>query len=265
MTLSIERFGDVIRLRMTSVGSRMARMDVSAYVVRGVMVDSGFHRARRELLQAVRTLGVRGAIITHWHEDHAGNVQALGQAGVAVVAREDTLATLRARPWIRLYRRLIWGHPPALTLATAPFDADGLEGVHTPGHSPDHQIVWDAETGTLFSGDLWLGVRASILHEAEDPYRIVESLRVARALGPVRMFDAHRGAVTNPVAAIDARIEWMLETLDSVERRLNEGWSEESIVRRILGGEAPAAYVSGGDYARRNFVRAVRRRLTGDG
>jgi glyoxylase-like metal-dependent hydrolase (beta-lactamase superfamily II) len=261
MTLGVERFGDVIRLRMTSAGSRMARMNVSAYVVRGVMIDTGFHRARRALLEAVRALGVRGAILTHWHEDHAGNVQALGEAGVAILAREDTLATLRARPWIRLYRRLIWGHPPALTAQVAAFDTEGLEGLHTPGHSPDHQVVWDARTRTVFSGDLWLGVHASILHEAEDPYRIVDSLRVARALEPERMFDAHRGEIVRPTAAIDAKIEWMLETLDTVARRLNEGWSEGEIVRRLLGGEAPAAYVSGGDYSRRNFVRAVRRRL----
>jgi glyoxylase-like metal-dependent hydrolase (beta-lactamase superfamily II) len=243
----------------------MARIDVCAYVVRGVMIDAGFHRARRRLLEAVRGLGVRGAIITHWHEDHAGNVQALADAGVPVLARPDTIATLRARPSIRLYRRLIWGHPPRLTSRTVVFDEAGLRGVHTPGHAPDHQIVWDARTRTIFSGDLWLGVRASILHEAEDPYQIVESLRVARALQPERMFDAHRGEVANPIAAIDAKIEWLLETLDVVARRLNEGWSEREIVRRILGGEAPAAHVSGGDYSRGNFVRAVRRRLAAGG
>ena len=239
----------------------MVSMDVSAYVIRGVMIDSGFHRARRELMDAVRAFDVRGTIITHCHEDHAGNVQALAAAGMPILAREDTIATLRARPRIRPYRRLIWGHPPALTSPLVSFDTEGLEGVHTPGHSTDHQVVWDARTRTLFSGDLWLGRRASILHASEDPYRIVESLRVARALEPARMFDAHRGEVMNPVAAIDAKIDWMLETLEAVRQRLEQGWSENAIVRRLLGGEALAGYVSGRDYSRRNLVRAVRRCL----
>ena len=111
MTLAVERFGDVTRLRMSSIGSRAVGMDVSAYVVRGVMIDSGFHRARRELLTAVDAFDVRGAIITHWHEDHAGNVHALAAAGLPILARPDTTDILRAPPHIRLYRRVRWGVP----------------------------------------------------------------------------------------------------------------------------------------------------------
>src|SRR5690348_12130294 len=111
---------------MSSLGSRAAGMDVSTYVVRGVMIDSGFHRARRELLAAVESFGVRGTIITHWHEDHAGNVQSLIEAGLPVLVREDTAGILRAPPHIQLYRRLCWGVPPAVSAPrTTSFDASG--------------------------------------------------------------------------------------------------------------------------------------------
>ena len=261
MPLYVEQLGDVTRLRMTSAGSRAAGMDVSAYVVRGVMIDTGFHHARRVLRDAVASLGVRGVMVTHWHEDHAGNVAMLAAAGIPIIARQETEATLRTRPPIRLYRRMIWGHPPALSTPLIAFDSGALDVVHTPGHSSDHQVVWDRETGTLFSGDLWLGVHARILHRAEDPYRIIESLRVVRALEPRRMFDAHRGPVMRPIAAIDAKIDWMSQTIDTIERRVRERWSDHEIVRRVLGGEERAAYVSGGEYSRRNFALAVRRRL----
>jgi glyoxylase-like metal-dependent hydrolase (beta-lactamase superfamily II) len=263
VTLRLERFGDVVRLRMSSVGSRAAGMDVSAYVVRGIMVDAGFHRARHDLLAAVKTLGVRGTIITHWHEDHAGNVQALAEAGVPILAREDTTGILRAPPRIQLYRRVCWGIPPALSTRLTELDVSGLACVHTPGHSTDHQVVWDAESRTLFSGDLWLGVRARILHATEDPYRIVESLRDARALAPERMFDAHRGFVENPVAAIDAKIDWLSETMATIAQMVRTGASDDEILRRVLGGEELAGYVSAGDYSRRNLVKAVRRRAEG--
>jgi len=263
VTLDLERFGDVVRVRMSSLGSRAAGMDVSAYVFRGIMIDTGFHRARRELLAAVKTLGVRGTIITHWHEDHAGNVQALAQAGVPSLAREDTTGILRAPPHIQLYRRVCWGIPPALSSRFAELDVSGLTCVHTPGHSTDHQVVWDAESRTLFSGDLWLGVRARILHATEEPYHIVESLRVARALGPERMFDAHRGFIENAVAAIDAKIDWLSETMATIEQMVRTGGNDDEILRRVLGGEELAGYVSGGDYSRRNLVRAVRRHVDG--
>jgi glyoxylase-like metal-dependent hydrolase (beta-lactamase superfamily II) len=261
VTLVVERFGDVTRLRMSSFGSRAVGMDVSAYVVRGVMIDSGFHRVRDELLGAVAAQRVRGAIITHWHEDHAGNVQSLANAGIPVLTRDDTAGILRAPPRIRLYRRVCWAVPPALTSRSSLLDTDGLVGIHTPGHSPDHQVVWDAGTRTLFSGDLWLGIRARILHATEDPYMIVESLRVARALEPERMFDAHRGFVANPIAAIDAKIDWMMETMATIEERVRGGATDAEILRGVLGGEELAGYVSGGDYSRRNLVKAVRRRL----
>ena len=261
MTLDLERFGDVVRVRMSSVGSRAAGMDVSAYVVRGIMIDAGFHRARHDLLAAAESLGVRGAIITHWHEDHAGNVQALAEAGIPILARRDTAGILRAPPHIQLYRRVCWGVPPALSSQFAEPAVGELACVHTPGHSIDHQVVWDAESRTLFSGDLWLGIRARILHATEDPYRIVESLRVARDLGPERMFDAHRGFVDNPVAAIDAKIEWLSETMTTIAQMIRAGGSDDDILRRVLGGEELAGYVSAGDYSRRNLVKAVRHRV----
>jgi hypothetical protein len=43
------------------------------------------------------------------------------------------------------------------------------------------------------------------------------------------------------------------------------GSTDRAIVRRVLGGEELAGYVSGGDYSRGNLVKAVRRRVAGDG
>jgi glyoxylase-like metal-dependent hydrolase (beta-lactamase superfamily II) len=261
MSLRVERHGDVVQLRMTSAGGRAIGLGVSAYIVNGVMIDSGFPHARSELLAAVRSLGVRGVVITHWHEDHAGNAPALAANGVAISARDETLSILRSRPGIQLYRHVIWGRPPRFAGERATFDAEGLALIHTPGHSPDHQVVWDGSTRTLFSGDLWLGVRARVIHYDEDPYRIIESLHVTLALEPARMFDAHRGAVLDPVEAIRAKIDWLGSTLTEIEQRVEQGWSDREIVRRVLGGEEAAALISRGSYSRRNLVQAARRRL----
>ena len=114
MTLVVERYGDVHRLRMSTIGSRAFRLDVSAYVVRGMMIDSGLHRARRELLSTVAALNVRGCVVTHWHEDHAGNAASIARNGIPLMLHPETEAILRRRPAIALYRRFAWGRPPAL-------------------------------------------------------------------------------------------------------------------------------------------------------
>jgi glyoxylase-like metal-dependent hydrolase (beta-lactamase superfamily II) len=146
-SLRVERYGDVTRLRMVSAAGRAIGIDVSAYVVRGVMIDTGFARARDLLLRAARSLDIRAAIVTHWHEDHAGNVAALAALGTPLTLRADTEATLRSFPRIELYRRLVWGPPPSLADNVHPPDVADLACVHTPGHSSDHQIVWDKSTG----------------------------------------------------------------------------------------------------------------------
>jgi ribonuclease/clavin/mitogillin len=260
VTLRLERYDDVVRVRMQSVGGRATGYDVSAYLVRGVLIDTGFHRARREMSEAVDTLHVRGAIVTHWHEDHAGNVELFAARGIPLLVRDETAAILRRRPPVRLYRRAVWGHPPPLRSAVEPLEPGSLEVIHTPGHSPDHQVVWDAASDTVFGGDLWLGVRSRVMHESEDPYVIIESLRRVLALRPVRLFDAHRGLVANATTAFQAKIDWLSDTIGEIERRVAAGWSDRAIVQRVLGGEELSAVVSGGEYARRNLVRAVRRR-----
>lgn len=261
MKVRLERHGDVERLWMQSTSGRLAGVSVSVYVVRGVLIDTGFHRAEHEVLEAATARGITGAIVTHWHEDHAGNVAALAAQGVPIAMREDTEEILRRHPAIQLYRRLIWGRPPAVVAPISAFESAGLEGIHTPGHSPDHQVIWDSETGTLFSGDLWLGVRARVLHVAEDPRAIVTSLRRAASLSPARMFDAHRGLVEKPASALTAKAEWMTETIEMIEREIAVGRSDREIVKFVLGGEEAAALVSRGEYARVNFVRAVRRSM----
>ena len=263
--LAVERYADVTRITMSSFVGRRFGYDVSAYIVRGMMIDSGFPGARRALEQALGSFDVHGAVITHWHEDHAGNVGLLAERGIPVALEPETESTLRACPRIQLYRRLTWGQPPALTAPIIPFEPEGLQFVPTPGHTTDHQAIWDPESRTLFSGDLWLGVRARVLHETEDPYLIIESLRRALALEPARMFDAHRGLVDRPADAISLKIDWLSETLGEIERRITEGWSDRAIVRDVLGGEEATGYFSRGDYARRNLVRAVRLRDSGEG
>jgi glyoxylase-like metal-dependent hydrolase (beta-lactamase superfamily II) len=133
-----------------------------------------------------------------------------------------------------------------------------LEFVSTPGHSPDHQVIWDPGRSTVFSGDLWLGTRATVMHESENPYRIIESLRAVIALEPERMFDAHRGPVRDPIAALRGKLGYLEDTVAAIAAKQTAGWSDRAILRRLLGGDEAVAIASSGEYSRLNFVRAVR-------
>jgi glyoxylase-like metal-dependent hydrolase (beta-lactamase superfamily II) len=257
--LRIERHGDVTRYEMSSPWSRAISYTASAYLVRGVLIDCGFHAARHHLEAVLSATRPRGLFITHYHEDHAGNAERVAQLRIPIAASPDTIARLRSPTPIRLYRRVTWGTAPPLRSAVTRFESDELALVAAPGHSADHHVVWDATDGTLFGGDLYLGVRVRVAHPGEDPRVLARTLRAVAALGPTRLFDAHRGLVANPVPLLLAKADWIDETVAAIERRIAAGEPDARIVRELFGGESLPGYFSGGDYSRTNFVRAVRR------
>lgn len=257
--LQVEQYGDVTRFEMASVASRILGYSASAYSIGGVLVDCGFHSGRAELDAILDRERPRGVLITHHHEDHAGNVERVAHRGIPLAASTETLAKMRSPAPIRAYRRFTWGSAPPLRSPVTPFDSDRLILIAAPGHCSDHHVVWDEADGTLFGGDLYLGVKVRIAHPGEDPRLLSRTLREVAALGPARLFDAHRGYVPNPVPLLLAKADWTDETIALIERRIAAGAKDAAIVRELFGGESLPGYLSGGDYSRTNFVRAVRR------
>jgi endoribonuclease LACTB2 len=259
MSLSTEVVEDgVRRLRMRSWRGALVGYDVSAYLLGDVLVDTGFPRAVRALESALREIRPRGVVLTHWHEDHAGNAPAMVELGLPMAMHSECEALLRERPPIRLYRRTVWGRTAQLTAPLEPFDPSPLTMIETPGHSPDHVAVWDADRRILVSGDLFLGVKVRVAHEDdESPRALVASLRRAAALEPRLLLDAHRGVVRDGAAQLRAKADWNEELIGHIESLDAQGLAAREIVRRLFGGDSLVGMVSGGEYSRAGFVRAV--------
>jgi glyoxylase-like metal-dependent hydrolase (beta-lactamase superfamily II) len=243
--------------------SRAIGYDASAYVVRGALVDTGFPAVAREIeafLDATRPAGV---LLTHHHEDHAGNVELIARRGLPIAASDATFDMLRALPPLGLYRRIIWGTPAPLRTPFTRYESGALRLVPAPGHSSDHHVVWDAERGTLVAGDLFLGVKVRAAHSGEQPRVLARTLREIAALGPTRLFDSHRGLVRDPVPQLLAKADWLDALIAEVDRRLSGGWTDRAIARELLGREELAHYVSRGRMSRINLVRALRESRAG--
>jgi endoribonuclease LACTB2 len=242
---------------MQSPAGRLTGYDVSAWVLGDVLVDSGFPLCAGNLLRAVGQIRPRGAVITHWHEDHSGGAVALVQSGMPIHMHPATERILRERPPIGLYRKVVWGRPAALRGALTSFDVAPFQVLETPGHTPDHLVVWDEERGVVASGDLFLGVHVRIAHRHEQPRRLIASLRMVAALEPRLLLDAHRGVIGDPAPLLRAKVAWMEDTLGEIERLSAQGVSERAIRQRVLGHEEFTGYVSLGEYSRQAFVHAA--------
>ena len=85
-------------------------MEVSAYLVGDILVDTGFSYVREPLLAALEDREINVVCCTHSHEDHTGNCAAIADEHDCVVYLRDVDA-----PWeegelpLKPYRRIWWG------------------------------------------------------------------------------------------------------------------------------------------------------------
>ena len=110
-SLRLEPHGAVTRLRLSHWRSRLVGYEVSAYLHRGALIDTGFPAAAAETLALAREKRVAAAVLTHHHEDHSGGVAALAGAGIPLAMATPTEAALRALTHLPFDRGLPWGSP----------------------------------------------------------------------------------------------------------------------------------------------------------
>src|SRR5450830_948176 len=110
---------DVAELRFTTRRSRSMGFRVSAFTVRGVLIDSGFPDCAGDLARYVAATPPEGCVLTHWHEDHAGGAAALARAGVPLWMDARTAERVRTqahRPVSSVYLGLVVTHRPLRTV-----------------------------------------------------------------------------------------------------------------------------------------------------
>lgn len=258
--LSTEIYGHITRFRFSTARSRAVGYEVSAFLVLGTLIDCGFPDVHGDLAGLLQGHRPDGVLLTHHHEDHAGNVEYLAASSYPLAAPAQTLQLLREETPIGLYRRFVWGVPKRLTSPVTLFTPPAeLQLIHAPGHSADHHVVWEPDSRTLFAADLFLGVKVRVARPGEDPRALARSLRTIAALNPKVMFDSHRGQVPEPVASLTAKADWLDETIGRIDTLAAQGMNDHAIRRSVLGAEDSVFYFSAGDLSRINFVRAVRR------
>ena len=257
----IETHGPVTRLQFSrSLFGRPVHW-VSAYYLDGLLVDSGLYYTRNELVAQARALGVRQVFCTHQHEDHTGGAGALyRRLGLPPQAGADTAPHLIRPPHIHLYRRLVWGRPeptPAQVVAHVETDHYRFEVIPTPGHSPDHTVLYEPRLGWTFSGDLFIHEQAKYLRTDEDLAQLVASLRRVAALDPQRLFCAHLGVVETPRAAIERKLRYWEGLRGKVQDLRRQGRPLAAISQAVLGPEGPMTRFSRGHISKLNLTRAL--------
>lgn len=269
-------FESVTRLDLARTIAGRGRYWTTAYLVGGLLVDSGCAHSAPELSAFLRQQPPGKLFNTHSHEDHIGGNGPLQRAfpGLEIYAHPLALPALaepRRNQPLHPYRRIMWGWPQAST-GKPVVDGDVIQAgrwtfrvIATPGHAPDHLCLYEPGRGWLFSGDLFVGGKERALLAGADIWSVIASLKKIVGLELTCLFPGSARVRENPQGELREKIDYLEEmgarTLDLHAK----GWDVTAIARALFGGPLFIELFTLGHFSRRNLVLSYLRggRVTG--
>ncbi|MFH0959345.1 MAG: MBL fold metallo-hydrolase [Pseudomonadota bacterium] len=261
--IEINNIGEITQIRLASERNGEPYYWVSAYLIDGLLIDTGCSRALADFSGFVRDVRINLVVNTHSHEDHIGaNNMVERMVGCPIYAAEKAIPNIKNPPKIPWYRDQAWGaaepsNPLPLpdVVETSRFSFDVID---TPGHSPDHVCLVEKNRRWVFSGDLFVGkelVFAGPETNVSDMLKSINHLTelmddetiLFTALRTVR-FDGRR-------ALIDFARHF--EGLRDQARKLaSQGMNVQEIVNRLFGSESVFDSITDGLFSSANLVRS---------
>ena len=261
-------FEEVTQIKMNRYPEFDPGYSVSAYLVDGLLVDSGQAHTAEELTNFLKDKEIRTVVNTHYHEDHiSANALLKERYGVELLAHPLAIDRINRPAILYPYQEEVWGYPIPSQVedigdsVTTPHFR--FEVIHTPGHSDDHICLFEKGKGWLFSGDLFTTIHPNVARPEENQWQIITSLKKVKDLMPRALFPAPGNIVTEPVPVLDETIQY----LEDLGRRITElndtGLSPVEIRQHIFSDEAPLAEFTQQQFSSLNLVKSyLKERLT---
>ncbi len=258
---------DVTLIHEGVEGLRVGRFDLGIsssciiYRVGATVIDTGPPNQWRVVRRFLGERDVARVLITHHHEDHAGNgARCASEIGARVylpeAGRRSVIEGFRLRP----YQRLLWGVPARFDPEPVPVETEAGDGVRlraipAPGHSPDMTCYLEPDRGWLFTGDLYIASRPKFMRADETVGEQIASLRSILELDFETVFCAHRGIVLEGRRAIEAKLDYLVSLNDQIHDLHERGQSVAQITRTLLGRETWMSLLTFYHFSKRNLVK----------
>ena len=187
-------------------------------------------------------------VSTHVHWDHIGGHGQFAMHGVhpleqdwlqghfplpLAVVKQQLMKDFAPPKGFHLQDYTLFQGTPSLLLQDGDrIDLGGrqITALHTPGHSPGHLCFWEADRGTLYSGDLIYRGTLYVNYPSTDPQALLQSLEKVAALPIRRILPGHHDLQLSADLAVQIRDG--LRTLQAAETLCHgtglhsfDGWS----------------------------------------
>lgn len=265
--LKMKQYGTVTRIDSARTLAGKGYYWANAYLVDGLLIDSGCAHSAHELLETIENGEIRSILNTHSHEDHIGANGILQERWpeIEIMAHPSAIPVL-ANPHekqpLQLYRRVFWGWPKP---SVGRMVEDGalietenyrFQVIYTPGHNPDHICLYEENQGWLFSGDLFVGGKDRAIRVEYDIWQIIESLKKIAVLPLTRLFPGCARVRDHPHDALKDKINYLEETGEKILALHQSGMGTKAIARRLFGRSMLIEYLTMGHFTRRGLVKS---------
>ena len=221
-----------------------------------VLVDAGTgapdHLSALATHLQTRRLRLGLVLVTHAHDDHASGAPALAAAHPGAAFAKYAWPEEDGRygvPW-----------QPLADGDVIPVGDDALVALHTPGHAPDHMMLWHEASGVAFTGDLVVAGSSVMIHASRggDMRAYLASLERVLALSPRLLLPAHGPAVDEPAPLLKSYIAHRLMRERQVVEALQRGRDTvEAIVDSIYDGVDAALLPAAGENVRAHLTKLL--------
>jgi hydroxyacylglutathione hydrolase len=257
-------FEDITQIRMSRELDGKPLYWVAAYLVDGLLVDTGCHYTAQELTASLEGRPPRMVVNTHFHEDHiGGNALLQERYGVDVFAPKESVPLIARKAVLFPYQEMVWGYPVPTQVRPIPevveTDHYTFVVVNTPGHSLGHVVLLEKDRGWCFSGDIFARDQPKFIRPEEDMGETVASMKKILAMtGPhLILFTATGRIIEDGRQALEDCV-FYLENLAAKAKSLEAaGLTVQAIMQDLFGGEHAFAQFTDGQFTTENLVRSV--------
>lgn len=241
-----------------------AKMGVNAFFVDGLLIDTGHSNAQKKALQTFEKLAIEQIVLTHHHEDHAGNLNALKKVcNVSVYAHEICTQLMESPPPVCFIERKTWGPNTAVqgiipidkTIKTEQYE---FYMIPTPGHSEDHICLYEPYQGWLFSGDLYVHHYIRYFMATESVVKQINSLKKVLKLNVQRYFCSHSSREDYFQERFSKKLQFLEDFYGNVTALHQAGLSPRQIMKQLKMKEQwMIRFLSGGWLSGLNMVHSA--------
>ena len=258
------QFEQVTQIRMSRELDGRPVYWVAAYLVDGLLIDTGCSHTSTEFAAFLEDKALRKVVNTHYHEDHmGGNHDIMERFSVEIYAPPISIPLIANRFHLYPYQEIAWGYPVPTTVKPLgdiiKTDHHTFQVVQTPGHCADHICLFEPCKGWCFTGDLFAREKPKFIRPEENVGEIIQSMRRIMDLPSKRLvlLTSVGKILEDGRTALSRCIDYFTNLAAKVRELHQSGLSIEDIMEREFGGEHSFAEFTNGQFSTYNLVRSL--------